>query len=1387
MSKHNYLKFFIFAIFLLMAVSEHNAQKLLSFHNFSVEDGLSDLTVNCIYQDSFGFMWIGTTNGLNRFDSYEIEKVILAEQKTSVQKQENVYEIFEDKDNNLLIGTDRGLFKYQRKTDSFQLLHGADETNNILDLSNHAVRSIVEDKYGNLWIGTFNGLNKVTKDSIVHRYKYHETNKNSINSNSITDLFADDKGNVVISTSDGFAIYNHSTDNFERFYHYQLEEITSPEQKMVTCIEEGPGSVVFLGTWGMGLYEFDLISKQVKKSSINQIENSTPLSGNTIFALKYDHEGNLWIGTENGGLNKYERKTGILTVHKEEDYYINSIAGNTILCIFDDNHNDLWIGTYMGGISKLDFNTIELNHYQHLYNNENTLSNNKVTSFLEFSANDFWIGTDGGGINRFNPETGNFNHLRSDRYNNKTIQTDIIMTLQKIDNDRIWAGTYNEGINIINGKGQLLTSHKMSLKDSLTLSGNNISTIFQDSYGRIWTGVKYDVPCLYMGKGKFLRIKNPGNSNHSLRDIREFLEDNNGNIWMGSNGYLYKLDSIINHQFYFEKFYIIEGAYDEYITTITALEQDENGYIWVGTHRRGLIKFDPHTSESIRFTINDGLPSNDIAGMTIYDDGSLWVSTSNGIIQINTSENKDFVIKTLDKHDGLQGNIFNVGAALTTSDGRLFFGGNNGFNIFYPWKINRNEQIPPVYITNIQVNHQDLESHKDIIQNKSISATDNISLEYKQNTVSLYFTAVNFKNSEKNIYRYILEGFEDSWNYAGVERKANYTNLSPGNYTFHVQAANNDGVWNMEGASINITILPPWYLSNWAVSLYFLLITSVVLLFRRYLLIKERKRNEMELKRIETEKVKELNDMKLHFFTNISHEIRTPLTLILGPLQELLNQWSYNQKQQLLLDLISRNTNRLFHLIDQLMDFRKLENDTLPFHPSSGDVVCFIKLIYDDFKYLAVNKDIKYNFESSHNNYLTCFDTDKLQKILNNLLSNAFKFTPEKGTISLLLHLDENDQMIRIEVCDDGIGIDNKHIDRIFDPFYQAHDQYYKKFKGTGVGLSLCKSLVEIMNGEIRVRSNEKNNSGQRFTTIFTISFPMVHKTEYQEDRIENKLITPKDTSGIPEDHDEKEQFEITSGLPTVLVVEDNPDIKVFIKSHLSSQYNFIFALHGKDGLQKAKEMLPDIIVSDVIMPEMDGIEMCEHIKSAPETSHIPIIMLTARNTEVSIMEGLNSGADSYITKPFNINILNLYLKNTLSARKKLHEQYQANYSLKGFECTNKTDKYFLEKVTEKIKENISEPEFGVDELAKESGMSRTNFYKKIKNLTGLTVNELIKNIKLKIAANLLLNSDYNINEIAYRIGFKDASYFSRCFRDTFGFLPKDFIKKHTPRKNAKV
>ncbi len=1364
------------------------AQQQMNFENISVQDGLADYTIHDIYQDSYGYIWVGTENGLNLLNSIHIKKIPLVDSTGLNRPVRNVYCFLEDENQNLLIGTDNGLFLYNRMLDEYLLLSSRDTAKSVYQLSNHAIRSMVFDKDKNLWLGTYHGLNKITPNGNSKVYLHNPNDSNTINHNVVGALFIDDKKNLIAGTSDGFAVYIPEKDNFDRYYPYDEKEITSPEQTIITSFVAIDSVHFLVGTWGLGLFEFNVKTRTFIKNHRNNPLNDQSLSGNTIFALSKDEDNLIWIGTENKGLSRFNPLNNTFTSYTTQEYHNSGIAGNTIKCITKDNHGDMWLGTYNGGISKLDFNKISFNHYRNNYSVQNSLSNNKITSFLELNSDQIWIGTDGGGINIFNPDKGELKQNRYDKGDAKSIKTDIIMDLCLTNKNHVWVGTYSEGINVLNTRGELIDWFKMDLDDTLSLSGNNISKIFQDSNERIWAGVFYDVPCVYTKKDYFLRLSFPSVVNYPIRDVRDFLQDKKGNIWIGSNGFLYKLESFKNNKLDFSQISLFNGFAANIQPTITCLEEGENGFIYIGTSGWGIVVYSPDKHTIERLTTEDGLPSDDISSITTYPNGSLWVSTGNGLAEIkkyNSGKKPD--IQIYNAIDGLQGDIFNIGASLTTSSGLLFFGGNNGFNVFNPTKIERNVRVSPVYISDIRVNHEDLNKDSRVLKGKNLLFVDKMELKYDQSTLAFSFAAVDFKNTAKIKYKYRLKGLEENWNIAGDERRATYTNLKPGNYTFQVQAANSSGIWNKEGVSVDVVIFPPWWQTWWATMIYFIVVTSIVLMFRAFLLRKERRRNMLQMKKMEAEKNLELNKLKMQFFTNVSHELRTPLTLINGPVQVLASNWKYDKDQVLQLNIIKRNTKRLLQLVNQLMDFSKLENETLPFNPAFSDLPSFLNLIFKDFAHLAGSKNVQYTFTSNTDTFQTWFDTDKMQKILYNLLSNAFKFTRDNGKINL--DFSANDDEYVIKVSDDGIGIDPAHLGNIFLPFYQAHGKYFKKFKGTGIGLSLCKSLVEIHKGVIFVESDNKNHRNS-YRTVFTLKFPVLIIDEKQKEfypaaREDNQINDNIPLDEIPAFYASNAE---SLNLPKVLLVEDNADIKTFISSQLKSTYAFIFAANGREGLEKAKEHMPDIIISDIIMPEMDGVEMCNEIKSAPETSHIPIIMLTAKNEEKSVLKGLETGVENYLTKPFNINVLALYINNILTARIKIQEQYKYDFSFKNVKLsTNKTDEEFLGLLIEKIKNNLSEFDFGVDELARETGMSRTNFYKKIKNISGLTVNEFIKNIKLKFAASMLLNSDMNVNEVAYHIGMKDPSYFSRCFRQTFGSLPRDFIKEKGIESNKKI
>ncbi len=1365
----------------------------LTFINYTIEDGLTENTVHTIFQDSFGYLWFGTGNGVCRFDGYSITEINI-QKDSRYRKVRNIYSFYENNKNDILIGTDNGLFKYERESENISLLAGPDTMENLLPISNYAVKTILGDDEGNLWIGTFNGLYKINKNGEIKSYLF--TQDPSLEPILITDLIFNEKNQLYIGTNLGLMLMDTGSETIDHYPHYTDNEINSTTQKNATSLEKGNNNLLYIGTWGMGMYVFDMTTKKYVKSYTTKSDNQNSLSGNVIFALNLDHEGNLWIGTENNGLNKLDIRTDVFSIFKNTDYQTNSLSGNTIKSIATDNHGDLWLGTYSGGISKLDFNKMKFNHYQHYYSISNSLSNNKITSFLEIDTDDIWIGTDGGGINRFNPYTGEFRHYRVEENNIQSISSDFIMSLNHINN-QIWAGTYNSGINILNKNGVKVQTLKMDLKDSLSLSGNNIASVYKDSKERIWVGVTYNLPCLYLGNGKFIQIKHPENANISIRSVRDFHEDKNGNMWFGGNGDLVKLDSFSAGQFYFSKTDLFIQSNGLVRPSITSIDEDKSGNLLIGTQGFGLAVFNPALNKTNILTENEGLPSNDILGITMANDSTSWVSTSKGLVNLDTRKifSKDTILMhAYDAKDGLQGNTFNIGAIICTTTGLVFAGGNNGFNAFYPGSLLKNTQPSPIYIVGLEINHQSIDKDSRILQGKSPHVIDNIELKHNQSTVTVYFTAVDHKSSVKIQYRYRLIGFEESWNKAGIERKATYTNLDPGTYHLKIQASNSSGIWNEKGVSLTIKIFPPWWQTWWAALLYIFVVSVTVLLFRRFLIIKERKRNLLDMEKMEISKEKELSKLKLQFFTNISHELRTPLSLIGGPIDQLLESGNYNQSQKIQLDLVQRNTKRLKQLVDQLMDFRKLESQTLPFNPTTDDLIALLKMIFNDFEHLALNKQIHYNFISNKNEYYTFYDVDKMQKIVYNLISNAFKFTRSKGKISVIVDINEPEKKVYIKVADTGIGIAKEHLKHIFDPFYQAHAEYYNKQKGTGIGLTLCKALVEIHKGELMVESNKAGLNKDGYNTIFTIMFPILKPVTNDQEQILSKDISLADVK-VQQNHNEgpiteelDSEPEQNNKKPNILLVEDNVDLKTFITINLGELYNFYSAENGIEGLEKAKKILPDLIISDIIMPEMDGIEMCEKLKTMPETSHIPVIILTAKTSEESTVEGLQTGIDTYLTKPFSIKVLASYIKNILKNRSELYEKYRSSYHLDDLKiCSTKTDEEFILKVQKTLNNNLSDFSFGVDELSKEVGMSRTNFYKKIRSLTGFTVNDFIKNYKLKVAANLLIESDLNINEVAYEIGLKDASYFSRCFKQTFGCLPSEFSKNKNLNNRNKV
>jgi signal transduction histidine kinase/DNA-binding response OmpR family regulator len=817
---------------------------------------------------------------------------------------------------------------------------------------------------------------------------------------------------------------------------------------------------------------------------------------------------------------------------------------------------------------------------------------------------------------------------------------------------------------------------------------------------------------------------------------------------------------------------------------------DSRGLIWLAT-QEGLNIFDPESNSIYRYYIDDGLPDNSPLAILEDNDGLIWISTISGITNIRIGDRVEsgrykLEFASFNESDGLQGKEFNEGIAYKTTRGELIFGGPNGFNIFNPSDLTYNTKPPDILITGLQIFNRTIRTGQKvngrIILSNAITETSEIVLKHFEDVVSIEFAALNYIHPEKNRYEYILEGFNREWMQAGAnERKATYTNLDPGEYVFRVKGSNNDGIWNTNGKSLKIIVKPSIWKTKAAIISYFILLLTALILLRYMILLKERIRVQIDQERQEARRRHELDLLKIRFFTNVSHEFRTPLSLILAPLEKLLKKGGNgNEEERSQYKLMYRNSRRLLNLVNQLLDFRRMEVQKISLRPAYGDIVIFINEIFQTFTDLAERKRITFTYTTSHNEFFTWFDHDKVEKIIFNLLSNAFKFTPEGEKIGIDLHIEpakknlgqhedpksEQDR-VKVKVCDTGIGIPAENINRIFDRFFQNDVPDSMINQGSGIGLSLTKEFVQLHNGTIEVESEP--GKGSCFTVTLLLSAVALGTTQGQDDLSESITLLPEE--------EEIDIKPVTNGKKAlVLLIEDNDDFRFYLKDNLKGRYSIIEACDGKEGIAKAIGNLPDLIVSDIMMPEVDGIELCRQVKSNPNTSHIPIILLTARMSEQKKLKGFETGADDYITKPFSFEMLESRMNNLIEQRERIRNSFQQHFKIEPGEIgITSLDEKLIEKALKLVENNMSNSDFSVEKLSRELGMSRVHLYKKLTSLTGKTPIEFIRTMRLKRAAQLLGKSQLTVSEIAYEVGFNDPRYFSKYFKTEFGVLPSQY------------
>lgn len=1354
----------------------------INFTSITTKDGLSSNSILSILKDRYGLLWFGTEDGLNKFDGTNLSVYRHKPgDPTSLQANE-ILSLHEDKKGNLWIGTSGGsLSLYDRKRDTF-INFPADGTPH--SLGHNVILSICSDYQGKIWIVHFSGLNILDPDTRrVSKFQLPTGNPGSGSPKSARRVFEDSQKRMWIGTTDGLFQYNPRTKALTEFLYSSQDPLSLPNKHVNTIAEDNNGNI-WIGTKdGLSML------KPGAKEFIHYRQGNAVLSSNTINSIAVDGD-KLWIGTEEG-LDILDTRTGNIKVFRPDHRNIHSLTANPVRYIYIDQQGFYWLGTVSGGVNKYDRNLNLFNLIQSNIFDEKGLNSRIVTSFAEDKNGNVYVGTESGGLSLFDPKTKLFQHIPIRSRRPGTDNRLTILALKMSRKNRLMIGTYSNGLFVLDpasgGYQQLMQSTNAD-----ALNSNHIYCFEEDHKGNIWVGTNGEGINVLNGENKVIvrYTPNPKTVNDIKLQIngyiRDIEEDRKGNMWIATHGGGIAV------------FNPASGKLTRYTTInsnlpndkVRSLQEDRRGNIWVGTFGGGMALFNKKTKNFDTFSEKDGLANNTVYEIVEDQKGLIWVSTNKGISSIDPSTKK---IYNYNYNNGLQNSNFVRGAGLRLSNGTLYFGGLEGFNYFNPQYLKKNNNIPPVIITDLKISNQSVVASDDGPIKEHISLAREIHLDYKQN-FALSFVGLNFTAPEQNQYAYKLEGLDKDWNYVGNATTAAYTNLDPGEYVFRVRAANNDGVWNTEGTSIKIIVHPPFWRTVYAYILYVLLAIGLLLylrfksmqkLRRKFALEQEKLHAEQERK--EAERVHQLDLLKIKFLTNLSHEFRTPISLILGPVEKLLSQ-EKNEHSAGQLHMIKRNARRLLNLVNQLLDFRKMEEQELKLQATEGELVSFVKEVSDSFKDLSERKKIAFTFTSHLDQLYTLFDHDKLERILFNVLSNAFKFTLEGGSISLELEegntSDPSIKWVSLKVQDTGIGIPEDKKELIFERFFQHQTAASVLNQGTGIGLSITKEFVKMHGGTISVDSQPGKG------TNFTIELPFVPLQAPQS----NSAMPPPETEPNHETElvvpplaalNETEEWNSDPQMPALLLVEDNEDFRFYLKDNLRLQYRVFEAANGKEGWQKALAHHPQLIVSDISMPYMDGIELSRKIKSDKRTSHIPVILLTALTGEEDQLKGLGTGANDYITKPFNFELLNAKIKNLLLLNSTLKSTYSKQIKVLAPEVEIESeDEKLLHKIMLYLEENLTNPQLSVEELSKHVGMSRSSLYSKLLELTGQTPVEYIRSVKLDKAAVLLEKSDMNIAQVAYSVGFSSSNYFAKSFKAKHNMLPSEYMNKL--RKNDK-
>jgi signal transduction histidine kinase/ligand-binding sensor domain-containing protein/DNA-binding response OmpR family regulator len=1340
------------------------SQQTSSF--ISIAEDLVNNEVTAIIQDKKGFTWFGTRGGLQRFDGYEM-KLLKNDFGGGKNLLSQSIEVLENgKQDNIWIGTKAGgLSAYDLTTGRISNYPNTNQA--ATNFNPDYILSLLDTDSEKLLIGTWRGFQYLDKKTS----KFHIINTEW----KTFDIKPDGKNGYWLATDHGLQHLNQKLVN-DGSYNF-----LKPENYFTCIVNDEANHCLWLGSWGDGLLQFNLLTKEFKKFAHDK-NNPTSLSSNDAYRVLLDSKGVLWVGTWGGGLNKFDAKTSSFEKIALNIPGLYTNDNEIILTVEEDLSGLLWIGTG-AGVFKLDLNQKQINNLG--YEPNAFKGSTHVLSVYVDRFQKLWLGTKGGGI-QYSSDWKTFSSIKlvppkglsapAQGYQSRCF-------LQ--DGDYMWVGT-NVGLLRFNNKGGQPNGYKWYSDKATHFSNGSsrkINTVVKDSSGKIWIGTQegglmaltaYDKE----GEPIFQKYLPAFGIKGALQNerISAMLVDSKRRLWVGTYKGLHLYEPATDNF----RVFMQTGEPGRSISnnTILCLAEDKFGNIWAGT-QDGLNKISNVVDDKLQvrsYSTKDGLPNDYIHAIIPDDNGNIWASTNKGIVRLS---NRTGTITVFDKRDGIISNVFSENASFKDKNGTFLFGGVQGITFFKPDSIKISKFSPPIYFTNLKVNNQLYEFGKaeadSTLLVKPFYETESLTLNYKENIFSIEFAALDFHAPDKNEYMYKLEGFNKDWVNAGTDRWVSFNNLSAGTYFLKVKATNSDKIWNPVPHELKITILPPPWKTWWAYCIYIAVFVSLLWLTRYLGLRQVALQNQLLLSNLERQQENNLAKFKERLFTNISHEFRTPLTLILGPVDDLLQSETVDKPVQKSLRLIQKQSKRMLRMVNQLLDYQKAEAGSLTLSLQPGEIVSFCRDIFLLFNDEAKRRNFDYRFHAQEKYHSFSFDQNKLEIIVFNILSNAFKFTGNGGSIKMSISKNVEGGC-EIQVEDTGKGIRVDELDKIFDRFYRGKEDDVTAISGTGIGLSFVKELVVLHGGTIVAKSDGINGS------LFTVNLPPANISSSSVNGLTNafshmELINQPDiNSAIMLEENNQIEQELDQSI--ILMVEDDSDIQQYVYEILSPFFKVVTASDGKEGIKKAMEVIPDLIVSDIMMPDVDGIELCRTLKSDKLTSHIPIILLTALSDVAHHVQGISEGADVFLPKPFNSQLLLVHVRNLINSRITLRELYAkkvllgtANFEIKTYE------EEFLFKLMKLVQDNISNSEFNNDDLANLMYMSRSTFYRKLKAVTGMSGNEFLRTSRLNYAVKLLESGNYSVNEASFEAGFNDIKYFRKRFQEQFGVTPSEYKK----------